>query len=430
MNFFKDVLQPFKKPLLIVACFAIVFLILGKGIPAIRDAIVGQSQITGIEAENEKEYSKTSTIKASDFDVFYLHENGKKTRMRTKEVTLSKDKPNKVGATTEVTLKSGKWSCTVKVKNKRHVITEIKCGKPNLKDVKAIIYSNGELAFVGSGDILSYDDNKYPWISYSKQEDVSITSVTFEDTVKPIYMDGYFQDLEELEYVETIPDSVESMDHTFSGCIALKNIASLEQCVNLLNMSSCFENCTEMITPPAIPASVKNLNSCFENCIELKKGTDVSKATGVMTANKLYSGCSTLNKAELPAQVKIIDYAFENCINLKKAPIIPDSVESMANTFQNDISLIEATDIPGAVTNVSGCFQGCSKLKGSIIINGNPKSYSNFLSDAAVATTLDLQGKSKMLDILAQQGDENPYITVNGNIPNYEVTYNELEMDE
>lgn len=95
MNFFKDVLQPFKKPLLIVACFAIVFLILGKGIPAIRDAIVGQSQITGIEAENEKEYSKTSTIKASDFDVFYLHENGKKTRMRTKEVTLSKDKPNK-----------------------------------------------------------------------------------------------------------------------------------------------------------------------------------------------------------------------------------------------------------------------------------------------------------------------------------------------
>ena len=35
-----------------------------------------------------------------------------------------------------------------------------------------------------------------------------------------------------------------------------------------------------------------------------------------------------------------------------------------------------------------------------------------------------------MLDILAQQGDENPYITVNGNIPNYEVTYNELEMDE
>ena len=52
MNFFKDVLQPFKKPLLIVACFAIVFLILGKGIPAIRDAIVGQSPITGIEAEN------------------------------------------------------------------------------------------------------------------------------------------------------------------------------------------------------------------------------------------------------------------------------------------------------------------------------------------------------------------------------------------
>ena len=82
--------------------------------------------------------------------------------------------------------------------------------------------------------------------------------------------------------------------------------------------------------------------------------------------------------------------------------------------------------IPANVQDVSGCFQGCAKLKGILIVNGNPKQYTGFLSKAAVATNLDLQGSSKMLDILAQQGNENPNITVNGNIPNYDISYNQI----
>lgn len=428
MKFLKEVLQPFKKPLLIVGCFAIIFFIIGKGIPAIRDMIVGRSPIVGMEAENENEYAKSSMIKVSDFDLYYLHENGKRTRMSDEGVTLSQDKPNKVGSTTEVTLKSGKWECTVALKNKRHVIAEIECGKPNLKDVKATIYSNGELAFTGTGDILSYNNNSYPWLSFDGIDKNPITSITFEDTVKPIYMDGYFRELRELEYVENIPDSVESLEGTFSGCIALKTAPDLEHCKNLLNMSSCFEDCTAMVNPPSIPASVKNLDFCFKNCTELKEGTDVSHATGVTSAIRLYSGCSTLNKAELPPQVKIIDSAFENCINIKKTPAIPETVEKMANTFQNNASLVEASAIPSNVQDVSGCFQGCKKLKGTITVNSNPKQYSGFLSNAAIATNLDLQGSSKMLDILAQQGNKNPNITVNGNKPNYDITYNQLDL--
>lgn len=426
MKFLKELLQPFKKPLLIVGCFAVIFFIIGKGLPAIRDMIVGRSPIVGIEAENEKEYTKSSIIKVSDFDLYYLHENGKRTRMKDEGVTLSQNKPNKVGATTEVTLKNGKWECTIALKNQRHVVAEIECGKPNLKDVKATVYSNGELAFTGTGDILSYNSNSYPWLSFDGIDNNPITSITFEDTVKPIYMDEYFRDLRELEYVENIPDSVESLEGTFSGCIALKTAPDLEHCKNLLNLSSCFKDCTAMKNPPSIPESVKNLDSCFENCTELKEGTDVSHATGVITCTRLYSGCSTLNKAELPPQAKIIDAAFENCINIKKTPVIPETVESMANTFQNNSSLVETSVIPANVQDVSSCFQGCAKLKGILIVNGNPKQYTGFLSKAAVATNLDLQGSSKMLDILAQQGNENPNITVNGNIPNYDISYNQI----
>lgn len=428
MKFLKEVLLPFKKPLLIVGCFAIIFFIIGKGLPAIRDMIVGRSPIVGIEAENEKEYEKSSIIKISDFDLYYLHENGKRTRMSEEGVTISKDKPNKVGATTEVTLKKEKWECTVELKNKRHVVAEIECGKPNLKDVKATVYSNGELAFTGTGDILSYNNNDYLWLSFDGIDKNPITSITFEDTVKPIYMDGYFRELHELEYVEYIPASVESLEGTFSGCSALKIAPDLEHCKNLLNMSHCFENCIAMVKPPSIPSSVKNLDSCFASCAELKEGTDVSHATGVMTAIQMYSGCSMLNKADLPPQVKVIDDAFKNCINMKKAPAIPESVESMSNTFQNNTSLVEASTIPANVRDVSGCFQGCAKLKGILIVNGNPKKYTGFLSKASIATNLDLQGNSKMLDILAQQGNENPNITVNGSKPNYDITYNQLGL--
>lgn len=428
MKFLKEVLKPFKKPLLVVGCFAIVFLIIGKGIPAVRDMIVGRSPIVGMEAENKKEYSKTATIRVSDFELYYLHENGKKTRMTNDGVSLSTDKPNKTGATTEVTLSKGKWNCTVTVKNKRHVVAEFECGKPNLKDVKATIYSNGELAFTGSGDILSYNNNEYPWLSYEGRDNNPISSVTFEDTVKPVYMDGYFRELTELEYVENIPDSVESLDSAFFGCISLKTAPDLEHCANLLNMSSCFENCSALENPPSIPISVKNLDSCFANCIELKVGADVSHATGVKTAVNFYAGCSTLNKAELPPQVSVIDSAFENCINIKKTPVIPETVERMAYTFQNAASLIETSAIPAGVQDVSGCFHGCTKLKGILTVNGNPESYADFLSEAAVATNLDLQGSSKMLDILAQQGDENPNITVNGQKPNYDISYNQLGL--
>ena len=73
--------------------------------------------------------------------------------MNKNDVTLSTTKPSLVGATTKVTIKKEKWACTVNVKNKRQIIAEFECGKPNLKDVKATIYSNGELSFTGNGNI-------------------------------------------------------------------------------------------------------------------------------------------------------------------------------------------------------------------------------------------------------------------------------------
>ena len=67
MKIIKEMISIFKKPLLVIAGFTMLFLLLGKGLPAIRDLIVGRSPIVGIEAKNEREYLKTATIKVSDF---------------------------------------------------------------------------------------------------------------------------------------------------------------------------------------------------------------------------------------------------------------------------------------------------------------------------------------------------------------------------
>lgn len=428
MKFLKEIWGTFKKPLLVVAIFGIIFFMIGTGIPAIRDIIVNQSPIVGIEAVNSHEYSKNQTIKPSDFDIVAKHENGKTTKMNDDDVKLSATKPNIVGPITKVTLMKDKWSCDVKVKNKRKKIIEFECGKPNKSDVTASVYSNGELAFTGKGDILVYPNNDYPWLSYEGQDKYPITSVTFEENVKPVYMDGYFRGLQDLTYIEYIPDSVESIEETFYECIALKEAPDLSKCLSLSNMTASFEKCSSLEKAPKIPVSVKILDRCFADCIELKEGADMSEGTNVIKAEGLYYGCNTLNKGELPPNIKDITSAYENCINIKIMPYIPETVEVMESAFRGASSMVVPAEIPSSVKDVTKCFDGCSKLKGSLVINGNPSSYSGFLTNAATAANIDLQGASVMLDILARESNENPNITVNGKMPNYDISYGDIDF--
>ena len=88
------------------------------------------------------------------------------------------------------------------------------------------------------------------------------------------------------------------------------------------------------------------------------------------------------------------------------------------------------TIIPKNVEDVTGCLRGCSKIEGMLWIDANPKNYSSFLGDAAVATKVDLQGNSKMLNVLANTSDENDNITVDGKIPDRDANYSSIEIEE
>ena len=62
------------------------------------------------------------------------------------------------------------------------------------------------------------------------------------------------------------------------------------------------------------------------------------------------------------------------------------------------------------------CYSGCGKLQGELIIDANPEEYSSFLDGVANATTLNLKGNSKILDLLANTNEGNN-IRVNGREP-------------
>lgn len=426
MKIVKDIWNTFKKPIIILGAFALIILVISKVVPAIKNNAAEKSPIIKITAHNDNTYSQGEEITAGDFDVIAVHENGAETNISSDQVKLSKTTPDPTGDTTAIKITAEGKSCMAEVKNDRKKIVTFECGNPDVTAVKAVLYSNGELAFEGEGDILAFTNEDFPWKSYDGDDDYPVRSVTFEDTITPVSMDGYFTDMEYLSYVEEVPKTVESMVNTFSGCIALKETPDLTQCKNLLDLTETFTDCTALEKISAIPDSVKNMTGAFSGCTTLKKGADVSNASSVVNADYLYADCIVLNNAQLPPAVQSIESAFENCINMKTMPEIPDTVDYMPSCFADDISLTTLGVIPEGVKDIGNAFSGCTKVRGTLTINCNPESYNGFLSNTATATSLDLQGESKVLDVLAATSGQNMNITVNGKTPNWDADYNEI----
>lgn len=426
MKIVKDLWDTFKKPIIILGVFILVVLLVSKVVPAVKNSAAERSPVIKITAENDNTYSQGEEISAADFNVTAVHGNGAETKISSDQVKLLKTSPDRTGETTVIKISAEGKSCTVKVKNDRKKIVTFECGNPDVTAVTAVLYSNGELAFEGEGDILAFSNENFPWKSYEGDDDYPVKSITFEDTVTPLSMDGYFTDMESLAYIANVPESVESMVNTFSGCISLTETPDLTQCKNLLDLTEAFTDCTALEKISAIPDSVKNMTSTFSGCTALKKGADVSKASSVINADYLYADCIVLNDAQLPPAVQSIESAFENCINMKAMPEIPETVDYMPSCFAGDISLATLGVIPEGVKDIGHAFDGCTKVRGSLIVNCNPESYDGFLSNTATATTLDLQGASKVLDVLAATSDQNMNITVNGKTPNWEADYNEI----
>ena len=415
-------LRPFKKPLILIGIILGMLLIFTQVIPTIREMDAKKTPIVSISAKNGRTYERNETIAASDFTIKAKHKSGKTSSVNADEVTLSTTKPQRVGkyTTVEITLNANKKiSTTVKVKNRREKIAEFECGNPKKSDVKAVIYSNGELCFEGKGNVLQYEQGEFPWQDSS--DDYTITAVSFEKDVMPISMDYWFEGMEELTYIAPLPESVQSIVGMCTGCISLKSAPEWSQCTALLDATEAFYQCTALTKIPALPASLRNTTRMCADCGDLQTAPDMTSATGLQNATEMFSGCKKLTQTSTAPNLETMDGMYQDCINLESMPSIPASVVSMESTFSGATSLSKLQTIPPSVKNVTSCFEGCTKVSGELIVECNPTDYSGFLTDAANATQLNLTGSSRYLEVLANTS-ENGNILVNGKAPNPDVT--------
>ena len=427
MDFILDVIDRIKEfifgHLKLFIILLIVLLLIMGGTTAFNYYKVAQANkypITSIEAKCNKLYDSGTELQVNDVNVIAIHKNGGKTSLSTNEYTLSSKWVNKTGPQTVITVKlkeNNNITCKLKVNVKREKILGFHCGYPNVKNVTAVLYSNGELCFEGKGDVLISDSGNYEWNRYEKSKDYPIKSVSFQKGVTPTNMNYWFKGCQTLEYVEPIPSSVITMVSTFEGCIALKSMPDLNKAVELLDMTKCFANCSSLANTTPIPNKVNNISYAFNKCIELLNGADISQATSVLNCSNTYEGCTKLSNVAIPHNATNLSSMFKDCINLKTLKEVPVSTESMANTFSGCTSLTTVGEIPESVTDMTSTFNNCQLLQYQIIINANPENYSNCFTNASVATSLNLAGNSKMLDVLANTND-NGNLKVFGHKPN------------
>ena len=417
------------KPVLIGFC-ALFLIMMGVGlvkgtiIPMVEQKKTQGSPVVGIEASTDILYRRTDEISINDFALFKVHENGHKSVLDPSEVLINKKYVNYVGDKMTVTFKLAEdesISCEAEISIDRRPVAEFPCGSPVLDKVKAVLYTNGELRFEGTGDIAKYDDYNYPWRDYfyqSGEDDeeelvVYITAVSFEDTITPLNMDMMFFQMQYLEYIDTLPSTVESLEYTFSGCTSLREAAKWGNCSNLINIRNVYSDDSSLEIVEPIPPSVVYAENAYRNCDSLQVAPDMTNSTNLAYCTDMFSDCEHITTVpSLAPGVVNMSNMFLYCPNLKKMPEIPESVVYMDSAFSGCIAMKTATIIPKNVISCSECFNGCKEISGLLWIDAEPEEFEGFLADAAQVEALDLQGNSRMLDVLANTCEFNALMTV------------------
>ena len=122
----------------------------------------------------------------------------------------------------------------------------------------------------------------------------------------------------------------------------------------ITSMRATFEYFYEQIVrAPKIPDTVTNLQWAF-------------------------AGCSALTKAPvIPDSVTNMESAFRRCTSLTEPPVLPDGVTNIAYAFEES-GITTAPVIPSSVTYMLSTFNRCTALQGTIIINTNNITNTNY----------------------------------------------------
>lgn len=358
--------------------------------------------VTGIEAEFVGEVAPGETFTKRMFSVQGVTDSGRLVKLNNFSSETEAAAMN--GSTCEVEINSQGYTDTVIVNITREPVMEKNIGYPNEEDAKVTCYSNGDLEFIGKGDITNFNNGVTPW------DDYEYSHVYIDDTLNVESMDGWFTDNQNLVYCTSIPKSVKTMKKTFAGCIALEKTPDYFQCSNLKIMDYTFSGCESLKEADVIPVNVTSARYLFEGCTSLQKPISLDKTSNLTNINGMYNGCINLREAtKIPDTVVSMSECYQNCINIKDAVKFPINIQDASSVYAGDTGLVTAAAIPESVTDFSNCYANCSSLSGSLEINSDTSNFGGVLQGATTnGDKLTISGNSgNLLAIQKDAGNRN-----------------------
>ncbi len=204
------------------------------------------------------------------------------------------------------------------------------------------------------------------------------------DFLPVLNLTSTFSECTNLVTAPKIPSNVKHMTGTFSGCSNLVTAPIIPDSVTYLDYT--FYNCTSLTTVPNIPNSAFNMNSAFDGCTSLTSVPDLPNTVRKM--NNTFMNCSSLTAApKLSTTVIEMSCTFKGCTSITTVPDIPISAGQLDRTFSGCSSLTVVPNIWTRVTtdtttykgnpNGNGCFEGCTNASNYESIPNYWKIYSD-----------------------------------------------------
>ena len=171
------------------------------------------------------------------------------------------------------------------------------------ENVKAVLYTNGDLEIIGSGEEKTFTSASVPW--QTSGDGVRALCLTWIDPEVVIEtMDSWFSgNTEFLGMLCEIPDSTRSMIATFSDCTSLIYCPEFSSAVSLTDMTETFSGCTSLLDVNPLPGNLRVAERTIYGCTSLIEAADISACVKLENMISCYEECVSLAKTSMPNSV-------------------------------------------------------------------------------------------------------------------------------
>ncbi len=217
-------------------------------------------------------------------------------------------------------------------------------------------YTSKEIKPIGASAIPGWV-KPYVRIGLKRYKRDEITSITLPKRIKTLKrgMFQYCTNLTEIDLSKTKITCISA--YCFSDCVNLKKIILPDTVNEIIIDDFAFSNCESLEEFPWDKITVIGIKA-FSCCLRLKEIDTGDKVVGV--CREAFSGCISLEKANINMRYNIGDKMFSDCVNLKEVNI--PNIEKVCEYAFRGCTSLKTVRIPNCwMENINKtAFYGCT----------------------------------------------------------------------